>query len=110
MAEVVRTLPPAADAPEPWVQPIREGVWVDPNGTHWKLRRSLSLQRIERLLKTSDVEVLFATAPTAPVGFRSLSGGIFGSGRCPTWRAGRGLAVITLISPSVSSRTVRGLS
>jgi hypothetical protein len=66
MAEVVKDLPPTADAPQPWLQPIREGIWVDPNGTHWKLRRSCSLQRIERLLDTADVEVLRCYGPDAP--------------------------------------------
>jgi hypothetical protein len=66
MAEVVRDLPPAADAPEPWVQPIPEGVWVDPSGTQWKLRRSLSMRRIERLLESADVEVLLCYGPDAP--------------------------------------------
>ncbi len=66
LAEVVTNLPPAADPPAPWVQPIREGIWIDDDGTRWEMRRSHSLQRVERLLWSADVQVLVCYGPGEP--------------------------------------------
>ena len=66
MAELVDALPPSEGPPVPWVQPIRDGSWTDEDGSHWQMRRSVSIRRIERLMKSADARVLLCYGPDAP--------------------------------------------
>lgn len=49
--------------------PIRDGEWVDPDGTRWRLRGErwqLPAKRVEHLLRSPDARVVLIQGPNAP--------------------------------------------
>lgn len=69
---------PQVERPEPeasdeggveWPSPLRDGGWVDPDGTRWTVRgtaQTLPSKRVEHLLRSPQVRVLLCYGPEAP--------------------------------------------
>ena len=52
-----------------WPSPIRDGEWVDPAGTRWRLRGArwqTPAKRVEQLLRSAETGVLLFYGPDAP--------------------------------------------
>jgi hypothetical protein len=66
-ADLVRKARTDSEAEQPkdqrWPRPIRDGRWIDDNGTHWHIRGGqiqVHRRRLRRLLKRPDLRILHA--------------------------------------------------